>query len=546
MMAKDPDQRYQTPTDLIAHLKGLAERLKVPLEAVASDSAVQAVPASQAIRPAPRRLQLGWAVAIAAVAIAIAAFALSPGNRDGRQALPPWAMESTPKTPPPIGSNGDTANPGHQTGDGVVAVRTVQQLAEALANPKTKQVFLDPITYDLTTLPEGIAFTGDKLELTGSTSPAGTTKLVVFAAHNSGANARPAAGSLMVRADEFTVRGVRVEYLAPQAPGELTEGNATHPVGIAVYAAAEVHLIDSTFTSKDQAEDEAVAVAVDSPRTTVRVERCAFGHGKDVTRGGIALQVPARAIVEIDDSGFGPHLKAVQILAAREEPGESAATAATVRLMRSSFMLDPQCLAVSSASPVAVTSQYCVFAAGGVVPTTPPADPFGTVVQVAKADGVKFTGSQKNAYYRVKPFAVGNGESAKHYTFDECKDKFPVADLGAVTLAQRPWAETKPLDALAEAEPWRAFRLKLADPAVFVPKDPVVRVIGAQFHNDRMVPGRRAYPDLNWPPELATNGEARNSSGIRIRTRRTSNRLVRTRLAISVRSFALRAAATRS
>ena len=130
MMAKDPDQRYQTPTDLIAHLKGLAERLKVPLEAVASDSAVQAVPASQAIRPAPRRLQLGWAFAIAAVAIAIAAFALSPGNRDQRPTLPPWAMESTPKTPPPIGSNGDIANSGHQTGDGVVAVRTVQQLAE--------------------------------------------------------------------------------------------------------------------------------------------------------------------------------------------------------------------------------------------------------------------------------------------------------------------------------------------------------------------------------------------------------------------------------
>src|SRR5438067_1595349 len=45
MMAKDPAARYQTPTELIAHLKGLAERLRLNPDALANDSATKAVPA---------------------------------------------------------------------------------------------------------------------------------------------------------------------------------------------------------------------------------------------------------------------------------------------------------------------------------------------------------------------------------------------------------------------------------------------------------------------------------------------------------------------
>jgi len=63
MMAKNPAQRYQSPADLIAHLKGVAERLKLSLDVVASDSTVQAVPASQAIASEPPRLRFNSRVA---------------------------------------------------------------------------------------------------------------------------------------------------------------------------------------------------------------------------------------------------------------------------------------------------------------------------------------------------------------------------------------------------------------------------------------------------------------------------------------------------
>jgi len=150
-----------------------------------------------------------------------------------------------------------------------------------------------------------------------------------------------------------------------------------------------------------------------------------------------------------------------------------------VKLFRSSFMLDAKCVAVDAAAPAEVRAGYCVFAPVGVVPAAPPADPFGAVLHIAgKTEGVKFTGiaGQKNAYYRVTP----------------------ANDKDAVILAQRPWAEEKPLDVLAEAEPWPAFALDPTDPRLSL-ADRELAIAGAQFHA-RGSSARRAYPNLFWPP----------------------------------------------
>jgi hypothetical protein len=212
------------------------------------------------------------------------------------------------------------------------------------------------------------------------------------------------------------------------------------------------------------------------------VDRCAFGHGKDAGRGGVAVQVPARSDVTIDDSGFGPHAAAVQVLGvpgAKDDAAEMPPAPAKVQLTRSSFMLDAKCVAVAAAAPAAVSAGYCVFAPVGVVPAAPPADPFGAVLQISgKTDGVKFTGitGQKNAYYRITP----------------------AGDKDAVTLAQRPWADSKPLDALAGTDPWPAFALDPAEPRLSL-ADRELAIVGARFHA-RGSSIRRAYPNLFWPP----------------------------------------------
>src|SRR5207248_5926057 len=45
MMAKDQSQRYQTPTELISHLKGLAERLQLGVDTLVNDDTTKSVPA---------------------------------------------------------------------------------------------------------------------------------------------------------------------------------------------------------------------------------------------------------------------------------------------------------------------------------------------------------------------------------------------------------------------------------------------------------------------------------------------------------------------
>ncbi|MBX9578936.1 MAG: serine/threonine protein kinase, partial [Gemmataceae bacterium] len=57
MMVKDPARRYQTPVELIADLKAVAARLRVPLDGAVADSAVEAVPAAAAVLPEAPRLR---------------------------------------------------------------------------------------------------------------------------------------------------------------------------------------------------------------------------------------------------------------------------------------------------------------------------------------------------------------------------------------------------------------------------------------------------------------------------------------------------------
>jgi tRNA A-37 threonylcarbamoyl transferase component Bud32 len=511
MMAKDPEQRYQTPADLIADLKGVAQRLKLPLGEVASDSAVRAVPASQAVLPQPPRLRLGWALAAAAVAVAVAAFALSVGNFP-RSGQPPWG-DQPGKGPDIAGPGGGVSPHGQPTGEGVVVVRTARELADALADAKTKKVHLDPGTFDLTKLPEGVAFAGKELELVGP--PGGIATIVVAASHNLLVNGQPPPGSLSVggplaRVDSFTARGVWFEVHPDSVAADVADalaGGDVHPPGLAVHA-AHVHLIDCVFASHVPADDESVAVAVsapaDAPPVRVLIQRCAFGHGKDVARGGFAVQVPARSEVTVDDSGFGPHAAAIQVAAPKDDGNgtdapPAPAPSAKVSLLRSSFLFDPRSAVVAAATPVTVTAGYCVFAPAAALQTPLPA-----VLNVASKDGARFSftgvAGQKNAYYRVNPLAVGANGGAESYTFGECKEKkLPAADAGAVNLAQRPWYEAEPPAVLAGPDPWRAFRLKLTDPAVFVDDNRVV-LVGVQFHDDNPITPRRAYPRLAWTP----------------------------------------------
>ena len=506
MMAKDVSRRYQSPTELIVHLKGLAERLKLSPEAVGHDSAVRALPAGQSALPQVPKLPLGWLIGVVAVVSAVAVFAITTGNPGSPSLPPPWATPQAKKDElPAIIAPGTGANPNH---DGIV--RTAEELADRLADPATKRVQLAPGVFDLSKLPVAVVFAGSDLELVGSVNP-GTVLKVNPGPLNPGVSPP---GSLTLSAKvSASVTGIRFE--PPRDIGKGVNLGATLTLG----GTGQVALSDCVFAADSATRSHGGNIRVFAGIWQVRADRCVFAPA------GFGVQLPeSRCDLTISDCGFGPHHSAVQI-GDDTSRGENAGLrqGITVRLERSSFLLDPSSAvawnpgAGREETGVQVIAEDCVFA-------PVPADHsfFSSLTTLRRPAVVRITAhnkeiqfsgqvGRKNAYYAVAPLALMVEDTTRYLSFDQCKvEKIPVQDAGAVTLAQRPWAETDPLHVLASRnDPWRAFRLKLTDPLLAADK---VVILGAQFHSptERI---RRAYPNVSaWPivfPKIPVVAETR-------------------------------------
>jgi serine/threonine protein kinase len=505
MMAKNPDRRYQSPTELIAHLKGLIERLKLGSDGLPTDSAVQAVPANPSVLPEAPRLRFGWVLGIAAVAITIAAFAMSGGDRRPQQSSPFWAADPPGKTTTSVTPLAETpVPPSNVAADGVRTVETVDDLADELSKKRSK-VQLAKGTFDLRKRPAAIEFTGDKLELLGSRS-GGSTIILPIGTQSTAASHR----GLSFRVKSLVMRGIRFEF-RPDTSQDSAEVGPGAP-GLAIHASGGVELTDCFFSLQSGQAEDAVGVAIasslastaDAPTLDVRIARCAFGN-ESSHHGCIALQVPARCKLQVEDSGFGPHNAAIQVVPPRDEVLEQPGLA-IVKLERSSFMLDPRSAAVSAESLIELSAWYCVFAALGSAQDRPPQNPYGTVLHALRRETIKSfsgQGGKKNVYYGVNPLVIGTGENARSFTLEQCRAESLIGGEKAVTLNQRPWDDRDPLATLAKDPPWPAFRLKLTDPALFV--DDSYVIVGAQFYDrtNEFTPyytSPLAYPGLVWPP----------------------------------------------
>ena len=509
MMAKDPTARYQTPTELIAHLKGLAERLKIGTDALGNDSATKAVPAERHLLPEAPRIRPWWALAVTAVVVAVTAFIVSTGNPGPAIGIP-GANEQTKSKAPDTVIDPKTGPTTKGEPDG--PVRTAEQLAKKLEDPKTTKVVLAPGTFDLTQLNHAVAFQGKELELVGA--PGGTSR-IVLSAHPT----RGAAGSLSLRAAEsLTVRNVWFDLkLDPDISVDLD--GRTQPVGLRLDEAREVHLWDCVFAAargeKQLYNHEPRAVAI-TGTTQITMARCLFAPvasdaPESALKSGasaVGMVVPAGAQVSVTDCGFAPHAVAVLV----ESANGADAPRSEVRFDHSSFMLDPGCAAVETGAPanLVVKASDCVFApVGGSTArsgsTTSEAVLRGVVIRVrgTSPDGVQLTvpAGRTNAYYSADPL----GTREKTYTFNECKDAaLAVEDKNRTELKQRPWSELDPALAVGSESPWKAFRLKVgSDPLVFT-TDRTPQPLGAVFYNPAEGRLRRAYPDLYvqgiWPP----------------------------------------------
>ena len=511
MMAKEPADRYQTPNDLIAHLKGVAERLRLAIDSAVTDSAVKAVAADQRVLPGVPRVRLVWAVAAAAVVVAAVAIVISASGPPRTPMNPPWpGGDASDKKGDTSSTDAKTTTPpgpgGTQAADGTRRVSDVAGLVKALADANTTKVILVPGLYDLAALPQAVVFQGAQLELSG----AGNVRV------------RVEPGSLTLKAAAVAVHGIRFEIAPPDEPAAA---GAEEPAALAVQDAATLELRDCLFLPDEPGRRIGTpAVSVTSAKESavhVRIERCLFAPGR------VGLRLPSRSDVTVEDSGFGPQTAAIQIYSPKPDDGAgeapdappAAPEATKIHFDRSTFMIDPYSAAVdvdrSADLDVRVRAGYCMFAPVGGSTGTGAAmmdrTGRGAVLRVAgeKPTGVRFEGvpDHQNAYYNVDPIALDKGKAT--LTFNDCQalNPSPAADAARVALTQRPWdaAAGNPTAAFGSPDPFRAFRVRLNDPSLAV-LERAVAVLGVQFHRENL---RLVYPDVFWPPNNLASADSK-------------------------------------
>ncbi len=518
MMAKDPNRRYQTPQELISHLKGLAERLKLSSDSLENDSVVRAVVRKSAL-PQPVRLRWGWMVGVATVVITVAALAMSGGTSIPKTAAPPWAAADKGGQrlllPDGIDVVG-TQTPGHSPDE---AIRTAEQFVAKMADASPEgvtRIQLAPgALIDLTRQPTPISFKGKELELVGSVnSPAvirvnaGSSEVV--ATPLTAPPPRPGSLSLPALTDA-TISNIRFEIARAQ---DADESKTPAWVGLFLPESAKVVLTDCVFSAPRGVG--AVRVGrnkIERDKAKIRVERCVFAAAS------FGLWVPDWCDTTVMDCGFGPHDAAILVGELRTPtPGDvGPVQGASIRLDRSSFLFGLDSAVVRNVYSgtgeigVRVSAGHCVFAPLGAAASffSGVLGSRAVIVRCGNRVNTQFVGDRTrgNAYYGIVPLGITTTNSDSRYlTFEECKtEEFPVTDPGAVQLLQRPWAEIDPGRVLGTANPWRAFRLKLTDAALFTMNEE--KVIGAQFYNPNGLPRWRAYPDLfgGFPPPPKTS-----------------------------------------
>lgn len=505
MMAKQPAERYQTPLELIAHLKGLAERLRLDAATVSQDAVLQAVPAERQLLPPPPRLKPWWLLASCAAVLAIAAFVIGTNQ----PSPPPGLLRSDPAPlvgfdSPPLREPENALPKGQRPLPVTVQVRTVAELVQHLEDPNTTKIALAPGEYDLTQLDRPLRFHGKSLELVGSPlgSASGITKLILFA------DDFRINGTLAIHAETLILRNLWFQFvLDPDL--NIEEVGITKPVGLRVEDCAKVELWDCVFTSADErfTDHEPRAVMIHSRTDTppaIHAQRCVFAINSPAA---IGLVAPSGSRLTITDSGFAPH--AACVLVDSPTLGEFL-NPTEIQLNHSTFMVDPGGAVIdSTASPrLTVTTADCLFAAVDGPRIRSPiarseANRRGVMVRVRaeRPDGVQWMvpNGRSNGYYRVDPI----GTSRTTWSFETWKSEVPsIEDKGRTKLEQRPWAESEPLAVVRSSQPWKGFRLKVdddAEPGIFTTeytKDSKQRAVplGVAFHQADNV--RRAYKDL--------------------------------------------------
>lgn len=465
LMMKRPEDRYQTPAELLHDLELIATGLADP--SLVSRSRIT----TESVWPSGQWLVAALAIAVSLV---IAFRMLSGGSTNREQAFvapplpkPPGSIAEAPVVP---------ASTSVVTVDGFHVAANADELG-SLLRKGIAAIRLEPgREYDLA-LADPIVFTGGTLILeTVADRPPAVLILPATAADAVPNGTLIFRGSASVELRRLVVRTV-------PSPFEL--GPVIDPSGLSFDRVGKVDLVGCRFETNEllrTGKAASVAVSADTG-TSLTVRHCTFPIGS------VALRLSGDVNAAVSESAFGPHESAFDLNAGR----------GTLSLRHCSFLFRPDGGAVFDLQDdpaYAITLAHNLFAASG--PLASPMMMMGqrdTPVLIRTpgtktATRVTAVSGEPNAYYRIEAAAY----TETVLPFDR-RSEIGIDDMNATLLTVVPWSETDPLTLLLDTtDTWRAFRARLDLPSLRIPKDVIV---GARL---RTPDGQqRIYPG-DWPP----------------------------------------------
>jgi serine/threonine protein kinase len=460
MMAKNPDQRYQHPDHVSAHLRQVAKNIGM--------ASVPDPPSSLSVYndtplPAPPRLSPAWILTGAALLALILIIVINANQQPPDRQHPAWnavTKSDSKKGSDPLEEDPLPPAPAPVAITGVREAADTNQLI-ALLKQGAKHIRLrGGNEYDLTRSADGIAlealFTGSELRLEGVQNP--TVKLG-FAPSSS--KARPRTITLHGPGDgagNVQISGIRFVFASGKEGGLETSG-------LAIDGYRQVTIEKCTFTTpsfrsssfRSGAEGPA-AIALFGHTSVNLLNKCYFAPGV------VAVRWDSPGILNASECAFAPQKAIFRVTRSIELPGTSELT-----LMNCSALL-------TAGSLVQIANDVpCSIKAGKSLFSGPPERPLSIIPiptlvlqEGERADDTKYEAARSekdrqpypNIYHNISALTINE----RNYTFAECAEQeWPFADIER--QARNVWEERDPF-ALLDAkpmEPKRAFRQNLRE-----------------------------------------------------------------------------------
>jgi serine/threonine protein kinase len=534
MIAKDPEDRFQRPEELVQQLSELAQKYQF------SGTSSETVIVAGVRRPRRRKRRVLVTLAIIPVLVSLVAIHVAPwpGSIVALSGLP--RTNSSRSSDAALSSSGDfsgrrdsfkrSTDSEHLTGTVRRSVGTVRELSDVLSefakaeHPDVKVELTQnlDLTRDLMAadVPGFFVQNRDgKLTIAAAESPEKkaapgsrevpqlrTIRLTYDPSQNEDEEGFSPWTALTIKGGTVTLRDIRFEIDAREARQILMSAVRLQEGGRLVLENCEFIQINPPETVSGQLS----SLAFDTG-TVAEVKNCYFGYQEMTTtngKGQEALAVNMPAEVQLDNCAFAPHATIFHLQTGRIDPPEDIKRQLIMRKC-SVLLVNGSVFQVDDGVTCQLAAKDSVFSkpTKSVFFTTPA--PF--IQQSGVGAEIKYAGDN-NRYQNIGPFwlrSFGMGDPAPlATTWEQFTSQQAVTDPKSRILTANPWADENPLRffRMTPPQPQKAFVVDLRSPDLRTVDDQGKdRLIGVEFCSWGLTVEDR-LPDIEQPKQTELAG----------------------------------------